>query len=73
MSQHTKSDGCHRFTFQMCDDVAEIVFDLQRRELTDKGYFRGRNQIINRIIREWNYSQRALNDAGTDALETGNT
>ena len=68
----SKSDGCHRFTFLMCDEVAQIVFDEQRKELTEKGYFRGRNQIINRIIREWDYSKRERSDKGTDALDTGN-
>lgn len=71
MSQQPKSDGCHRFTFQMCDEVATIVFDEQRKELSDKGYFRGRNQIINRMIREWYQLKRALSEAGTDAEDTG--
>lgn len=65
-----KSD-CHAFTFKMCDDVADIIFEEQSR-LLKQGKFRGRQQIINRIIREWDHSKRERSDAGTDALETGN-
>jgi hypothetical protein len=66
-----KSDSCYRFSYRMCDDVAEIIIREQMKGLS-KGKFRGRNQIIDRIIREWDYSNLARNEAGTDALETGN-
>ena len=55
----------------MCDDVADIIFEEQSR-LLKMGKFRGRQQIINRIIREWDHSKRERSDSGTDAFETGN-
>jgi hypothetical protein len=66
----TKNDSCYRFSYRMCDDVAEIVIREQVKGLNN-GKFRGRNQIIDRIIREWDYSNLARNEAGTDALDTG--
>jgi hypothetical protein len=62
---------CHSFVFKMCDEVAAIIFEEQSK-LLKKGKFRGRQQIIDRIIKEWDHSKRERNDAGTDALETGN-
>lgn len=62
---------CHAFTYKMCDEVAAIIFEEQSK-LLKAGKFRGRQQIIDRIIREWNYSNLARNEGGTDALETGN-
>jgi len=62
---------CHSFVFKMCDEVAAIIFEEQSK-LLKQGKFRGRQQIIDRIIREWDHSKRERNDAGTDALETGN-
>jgi hypothetical protein len=62
---------CHSFVFKMCDEVAAIIFEEQSK-LLKQGKFRGRQQIIDRIIKEWDHSKRERNDAGTDALETGN-
>jgi hypothetical protein len=55
----------------MCDDIAEIITQEQIK-LLSAGKFRGRKQIIDRIIREWNYLNLARNEAGTDTFETGN-
>jgi len=62
---------CHSFVFKMCDEVAAIIFEEQSK-LLKKGKFRGRQQIIDRIIKEWDHSKRERSDSGTDALETGN-
>lgn len=67
-----KTDACYNFNFKMCDDVADIVFQEQAKAVA-AGKFRGRNLIINRIVREWNQLKRALSDAGTDAEDTGKT
>jgi len=62
---------CHSFVFKMCDEVAAIIFEEQSK-LLKQGKFRGRQQIIDRIIKEWDHSKRERSDAGTDALDTGN-
>ena len=64
------NDGCSRFSYRMCDDVAEIVHQEQMKAFED-GKFRGRNQIIDRIIREWNYWNLERKEAGTEAEDTG--
>jgi hypothetical protein len=66
------SESCYQFNFKMCDDVADIIFGEQSKAVAN-GKFRGRNLIINRIIREWVQLKRALSEAGTDAEDTGNT
>ena len=70
LKKHNRFD-CHTFTYKMCDEVAAIIFNEQAR-LLKEGKYRGRQQIIDRIIREWNHSNLARNEGGTDALETGN-
>jgi hypothetical protein len=67
MKQH---EGCLSFTFKMCDDVAQIILKEQSKSIL-MGKFRGRQQIINRIIREWNHSNLLRSDSGTETLETG--
>ena len=67
----TKQTGCWAFTFQLCDEVAQIVLREQTNSLI-MGKHRGRNQIINRIVREWDQMKRDLNSSGTDASDTGN-
>ena len=68
-----KEKDCRRFTFSytMCDDVADII----NKEQVDRlimGRFRGRQQIIDGIIREWYQMKRALSESGTEASDTGN-
>lgn len=61
---------CRRFGYRVCDDVAEIITNEQVK-MMKLGKFRGRQQIIDRIIREWNHLNLARNEAGTDSLDTG--
>lgn len=52
MSKYKVTANCRQWTYQMCDDVAEIITNEQIRLLND-GKYRGRKQIVDRIIREW--------------------
>jgi hypothetical protein len=67
-----KDKDCRRFTtsYSMCDDVADII-NREQTNLLLMGKFRGRQWVVDRIIREWDQMKRALSSAGTDASDTG--
>lgn len=72
MNENEEIKECHSFTFKLCDDVFDIVIREQTNALLCRK-FRGRNQIINRIIREWDQLKRDRKDSGTEDSETGKT
>ena len=65
-----RNNNCRTFTYFMCDDVAEIIINLQMESIR-AGKFRGRKAIIDRIIRHFHDSNLSLSDLGTERRDTG--
>lgn len=62
---------CRSFAYKVCDDIYEII-NQEQVKMLQLGKFRGRQQIVDRIIREWYQLNLARSEAGTDVLDTGN-
>jgi hypothetical protein len=65
-----KPQNCRRITYEICDDVIDILNNIQADSIR-AGKFRGRKAIIDRIIYQWYHSNLSLSDLGTDRRDTG--
>lgn len=70
MSRKKANDHCHRFTFNLCNEAADIILKEQANSIM-AGRFRGRGRIIEMMILQWNQANLSLSDLGTDSRETG--